>query len=235
MAKLFLEAADSITINDGMKVFGGTGMEVLKVASTVIGLTADGNIDRIEFTGASSGYNFQASGTDVLVYSGPTLVATIGVQDETDGTKLAFSDGSADLFLTGISAATLGGAALSAKTGGTTVVPTFDVPANNTPIVVAVSAAGTSDASTANKVYNIAGGTYTYAISGFGAGDVLDFPAGNLASVTNESYTDGLVDLTWASGGNVLTIHLTGIATANDLLLNSVADFSTVFGNGAII
>lgn len=105
----------------------------------------------------------------------------------------------------------------------------------STTVQVAVSADGSSNASTANNVYSIAPGTYTYHITGFGAGDVLSFPATNAASVNNSSFTDGEVELTWAYHGTVATIHLMGIPTATDSMLNSVANFNSVFGAGTVI
>ncbi|MBB1125935.1 hypothetical protein [Thiospirillum jenense] len=92
------------------------------------------------------------------------------------------------------------------------------------------------DAAAADMLFQInAGGTYTYNISGFAAGDTLDFPDGNAPTVNNGDFNDNAVDVVWASMGNVTTIHLTGLAAGEDMLLNSVADFNTVFGAGTII
>ena len=102
-------------------------------------------------------------------------------------------------------------------------------------IQVAVVADGSSDASAANYIYTIATDTYNYQVTGFGAGDVLSFPASNAPSVNNPSFTDGTVEPTWAYRGALATIQLTGISTANDAMLNSVANFNSVFGAGTII
>ena len=98
---------------------------------------------------------------------------------------------------------------------------------------VNVSAAGTSDASTAVRSYVFAAGTYTYTIAGFGAGDKLTFPAGVAPTVLNTSFTDGNVTVQWALNGQVISVVLTGLS-ANDSSLNFVADFNTVFGAGTI-
>ena len=114
------------------------------------------------------------------------------------------------------------------------------VPVTPGTVAVAVAAGNVApgfdaNAPVANNAFAIALGTYTYNIANFGAGDSMAFPAGVAASVNNVSFTDGIVDLTYASGGQTVTIHLTGVSAANDGLLNSVADFNTVFGAGTIV
>lgn len=119
MAKLFLETGDIITVQDPMTVFGSTGAETLKI--TGAGVTANANVDRIEFAGNVADYTFQIVGTQVFVFQAGVQVATIGVQEDVNGTKLAFADGSADLVLSGLNAATLGGT--SVPTVAAAVVP----------------------------------------------------------------------------------------------------------------
>jgi hypothetical protein len=154
------------------------------------------------------------------------LIVKAPVQGDNDGTVLGFSDGTASALLSG-GLMKLGGVTVSS---GTATTLNLFVPSI---IAVAVPGNGWSDdASAGNKVYTFAAGNYTYNIAGFGAGDVLTFPAGNGAGVNNMSFTDGVVELTWSSGGNTLTIQLTGISAAKDMLLNSSSDFNTVFGAG---
>jgi len=101
---------------------------------------------------------------------------------------------------------------------------------------VTLNSAGTTNASGANLQFNIELGTYTHIIQGFGAGDVLNFPQGDLQpSVNNDDYTDGMVELTYASAGSVVTLQLVGLAAAQDAQLNSAADFNAVFGAGSLI
>lgn len=102
-------------------------------------------------------------------------------------------------------------------------------------INITVAANGSSDASAANYIYTITADSYNYQIAGFGAGDVLKFPATNTPSVNNSSFTDGTVELTWAYRGALATIQLTGISIANDGQLNSAANFNSVFGDGTIV
>ena len=75
-----------------------------------------------------------------------------------------------------------------------------------------VSGSGSSSAANADVIFSLAAGTYNYSITGFGKGDVLDFPDGAVPSVDNESFSDGRVNLQWASSGLTITITLTGSA-----------------------
>ena len=94
-----------------------------------------------------------------------------------------------------------------------------------------------------NTSYLVSSGNFTASISGFGttggvldgSHDVLDFPNDVAATVNNNSFTDGLVDVQWAFSGNVVHIELIGLSPALDAQLNSVGNFNTVFGAGTII
>lgn len=126
MAKLFLEAGDKITVSDALTVFGSTGAETLLIQGTP-DVDVNGNVDRIEVVGNAADYKFEAQGTFVLVYSGSTLVATIDVQDDADGTEIAFANGSAYIVQTGLDTFTIGGAPVSQVAGGEALVaPTLD-------------------------------------------------------------------------------------------------------------
>lgn len=101
--------------------------------------------------------------------------------------------------------------------------------------LVAVSAAGVGDASVGNVGFQFAPGIYAYSISGFGAGDVLDFPDGQAPTVNNSSFTDSQVDLQWAFDGKVVTVTLTGLSAPQDVALLDATAFNNVFGMGTII
>lgn len=121
---------------------------------------------------------------------------------------------------------------VSVNTNGTTTANGGGT--GSSPVQIAVSAAGSSNASAADNIYTLAAGNYQYIIAGFGAGDKLDFPAGNTVSISNDSYTDGAVDLGWASNGQNVVVRLTGLSTSNDASLNFEADFNTLFGAGTL-
>ena len=112
-----------------------------------------------------------------------------------------------------------------------------DSAAVDTTPTVAVTGAGTvtDGGSTIDTTYNFTAGTYTYSIAGFGDGDVLSFPAGEVASIFNESYTDGKVLVTKVSNSQTITVELTGLSAADDVKLNFISDLNTVFGTGTIL
>ncbi len=231
MAKVFLDAGDSFKIStNNVSVYGSSGKESVTVDTGVTGTVFDQNTENVVLPGASSTYKFAQAGNQVRVYdsTGATLLATIPVQGDADGTVMDFSDGSAPAILSS-GVMKLGGSTVSSTTG--VVAPTLGPSSGN---AVAVSAAGTASAAGGNVTFNVAAGTYLYTITGFGAGDKIGFPAGNAATVINNSFTDGSVVVQWAKSGNQVEIMLTGLTSAQDGSLNSVTDFNTVFGTGTI-
>ena len=183
-------------------------------------------------------YTYSQGGNTIKIYdaTSTTLLATLPVQSDTNGTRLTFTNGTANAMLTS-GVMTLGGATVSPIAATAVTLTTIDatvtsissMPTNT----IAVSATGSTIDSTAiNTTYEIASGTYTYSIVGFSAGDRIDFLPTATLNVTNSSFADGSVDLIWAFTGNVVTIRLTGLAS--DISLNSIADFNTVFGTGTI-
>jgi len=103
-------------------------------------------------------------------------------------------------------------------------------------VSVTVSAAGTDNASAANKSYSISPltSTYDYTITGFATGDKVFSPVGVTPTVVNNSFTDGNVTIQYASSGNVVRIILTGLTAAQDGQLYSASQFNVVFGAGTL-
>jgi len=123
-AKVFLDAGgDSFTVSsNGTTLYGGAGNDTVTIAAGVTGVTLDQNVDRINFSLASSSYTFKQTGNKINVYNstGITLLATLPVQGDTDGTVFSFSDGTKSALLTG-GVMTLGGATVSSTTVSTAV------------------------------------------------------------------------------------------------------------------
>jgi hypothetical protein len=99
---------------------------------------------------------------------------------------------------------------------------------------VNVTTTGSSSAATGNITFNITAGNYIYNINGFAAGDKLVFPQGSAPTVENASFTDGSVDVIYASAVQVATIHLTGLSAAQDSAILGVNSFNSVLGSGSI-
>jgi VCBS repeat-containing protein len=128
---------------------------------------------------------------------------------------------------------------------GGTVSQTVNVTIADAPDVITVDKAGVNiDADNVDTTYNVVLGNYNYTITGFDAGtsatsgttggDVIVGPAGVPVSIDNSNTTDGRVVLTYASGGQVATITLDGLTTAQDAAIFGPNSFNTVFGAGAI-
>lgn len=239
-AKVFLGVNDAFTVaNSGATIYSSSGSsDAVTISQDVNSVTLDQNTDRIILNQPLNAYTYSQGGNTIKIYdaTSTTLLATLPVQSDTNGTQLTFTNGTANAMLTS-GVMTLGGATVS-PIAATAVTPTTidaavtsisSMPTNT----IAVSATGSTIDSTAiNTTYEIASGTYTYSIVGFSAGDRIDFLPTATPNVTNSSFADGSVDLIWAFTGNVVTIRLTGLAS--DISLNSIADFNTVFGTGTI-
>lgn len=127
MAKIFLDPADSITVsNNNISVFGSTGTESITLAAGVTGTIFDQNTEKVLLSGAVSSFKFVQAGNQIKVSdSAGTVVATIPVQGDADGTALTFTDGTAQAILSG-GVMKLGGATVSATTAGSVTPTTFD-------------------------------------------------------------------------------------------------------------
>ena len=116
MAKIYLDAtnAEYNINNNNDDVIGLVGTQSVALASGVTGVTVDQNVEEVVFAGAASDYTFLQSGNSIKVYANDTLVSTVFVQGDADGTQLSFSNGTADAILAG-GVLTLGGATVDAN------------------------------------------------------------------------------------------------------------------------
>ena len=146
MAKIYLDSGDTFTLSGAASVFGSTGTEKLIVNSGATGVVADQNVERVDLAGASSAYTFQQSGNQLKVFSGTTLVATIPVQDDTDGTQVVFTNGSVSVKVaaTGM---TLGGATVPSAAAAAVTPTTIDA--------TVTSGAGTSTGTTTGQTFSL--------------------------------------------------------------------------------
>ncbi|MDP2903186.1 MAG: hypothetical protein Q8N96_08780 [Methylovulum sp.] len=102
-AKVFLGAIDTFLVSsNGSRVFGNTGEEVVTLGEGVSNITLDQNIEKVILRGASSSYTYKQTGNKINIYdaSGITPIAALPVQDDTDGTLITFSDGTASAKIT---------------------------------------------------------------------------------------------------------------------------------------
>jgi len=128
MAKVFLESGETYLVGNNktdLYGVGGTGLEVVNVAAGVSGVTVDQNVDRMVFNADTSALSFKQSGINLEVYSGTTLLASIPLQADADGTLITTATGTmqAKVSATGM---TLGGAPVSATAAGMVSPTTVD-------------------------------------------------------------------------------------------------------------
>ncbi len=207
----FLDAGRSMTLIDKAKVYGGTGTEILKIGGNAE-ITTDQNIERVELSNQLSDCGFKITGNTVSIYSKaqPTIIiALIAVQGDSDGTILAFKDGSTHLKIKGLNQGILGNIDFTNTNPLTTdsnTIGSFDTTdkstvtntgagtgtgtTTTTPLTsssVSVTAGNTTpvDASTLDATFSFAQGNYTYNIAKFGAGDKLAFAANAALSILN--------------------------------------------------
>ena len=99
-----------------------------------------------------------------------------------------------------------------------------------------ISASATTGTGTSGvDTFNIASGNYNASIAGFAANDKLVFAAGSVETITNSSATDGNITVAGVLNNQLVTIQLTGVSTALDAQVFSVASFNTAFGTGSLV
>jgi len=127
MAKVFLDPGDEYRIvNDNENVYGGSGDEQVIIESGADNVVLDQNVERVDFAGNVSDFQFQQAGNMLEVYdSDGNLVTQVGVQE--DGTDLAFFDGLVELTVdTETHAMLLGGAEVPQEQAASVTPETID-------------------------------------------------------------------------------------------------------------
>lgn len=223
--QIFIAAGRAITtVSDSdNSIFGSnaTTDEVVKITdATATNIIVDANVERVQFTGASTDYKYLVVGTNLKIYNaaGTLLVSTIGVQaDETAaqlaagaklGTQLTFADGTVDAKITGLNAITIGDQAVSTTTAAAVTIPTAKIDASlaSAPIpVFSVTGAATATEG-GNALFTVTlanpssttATTVKYALTGLNAATTSADYGTAVAAGTN--VTDAAGTLTFAPG-----------------------------------
>lgn len=189
MANLFLDANDlNIHVSNPMKVYGSTGTESVLVDANTTGVVVDQNVERVDLPGAASAFTYQQAGNALKVYSGGTLVATIPLQGDADGTQVVFSNGSVHATLVA-GVMTLGGttvtttaAAVTPATIDTAITSGSSTGGSATPTFSVATAASVTEGNTATFTVTLSSAqgtasTVAFALEGTG-GAVLGTDTG---------------------------------------------------------
>lgn len=235
---VFLDSGDAYgEINDGVSIYGvaSDASDSIIVEPGATNISVNSNIDRIDFRGDISDFNFRAGfGANMEVYAsdGTTLLISIPIQDDTDGSQLVFENGAVNAVY---SAGTVG-------VGGVTLTGTPEgIQPDSSQIdgsITTGSGASTINVSPVNngETYiadsNIAetfvvdnSGSYEYSISDFELGvDVIQTPEGT--TLVNDTL-DGQARLEWASDGVVVGITVLGLTNDEDMHLVTQADWGS--------
>lgn len=199
MAKVILDANETYTVASASTIFGAAGSnETVKVLDGAA-VTFGGDVERVEFAGASTAFTYKATTTGVQVLKGTTVVANV-----VNNQKLAFTDGSATVSVT-FDAAT---ASNVVKVGTQTVTATAAAPTftpNNAAGEASTLTAGSSSTPTTGQSF-----TLTTV-----AGEVLNGTSGDdTFTATQATYQTG--DVVIGNGGvDTLNISLAKIGRAH--------------------
>lgn len=93
MAKLFTTPTDNRyqINNDNIRVFGAYNSQTIMLDATVQNIELDSNIEKIEFANPIADYRYKQTGNTLEIYDTlNAVIASIGVQDDSDGTQLTF-------------------------------------------------------------------------------------------------------------------------------------------------
>ena len=171
-AKVYLGADDIFTVsNSGATIYGSAGIDTVTIANDIYGITLDQNVNRIIFSGASENYTFKQTGNKINIYdiSGITLIVSIPLQGDADGTVISFNNGSA-------SAKIINGIMIIGEATVSATLPTAlrIITTASTPVTTTTTKA---------KVYLSAGDTFTVSNNGvtlYGSGgdDTVTIAAG---------------------------------------------------------
>ena len=189
MALVTMNSQDIVKIiNNNTTVTGsiGSGIEVVVIEPNITGTTVDVNVERVALHGSSSDYTYQQQSSNLIIYSGSTVVVTIPIQNDANGTQLTFTNGTVYVRI-GQTGMTLGGVPVVSGTGSSTATQ-----------ITPLSIDGWYTTATGVPVNNLPGGTVT--ITG-------NATVGSLITVTNTlTDTDGLgaFTYTWYAGATVV-------------------------------
>ena len=227
MAKIYLDANETYdgTIGSNSEVTGSTGTELFTIAAGATNVVVDAQVEQVVLAGNVADYTYQQQGNKLVVYSGATVVSTIGLQiADADGTLVQFANGAvvSALFSTVDGSVTLGGGAVTAGTtaaAATAVTPTTYV---TEPPVAAQTFTLTQSAATVNE-----GASVTFTVTANRALAAAETPVTLTYSLTGDTLSGvataatPATDITSANSGTItfaageLTKTIT-VTTASD-------------------
>lgn len=241
MTNIYLSSGVNFILNNSdVTVFGtgGANNEVITVGTGVIGLRVDQNVERIAFSGASSAFTYQQQGISLVAYSGTSVVATIPLQADANGTQLTFTNGTVNVTV-GASGMRFGGAAVPAgltSAQAAAVTPTTidstvaSTTSSTTP--TAPSTGSSIDNGSTLSTLNAANGSINYTDDASLATNVVitSFTNNDRISVTGATVNQYSFATGDAGRDLVMTFNNTTTGAINSIVLDDV-----LIGNSAFI
>ena len=234
MADIFLKSGETFTGVANSSNFygkGGANTETAGITSAAVGSTFDGNVEVVTIDASSNDLKFQQVGNQLKVFTlADVLVATITVQDDANGTRLNFANGTDVEAKFDGSVLELNGAPVSA-TSGTVDIPNTDDSITGQTFTLTENAdqltgqlngliGSKGTVSTAGDDIIIAGTSVNggIATNNLGSGDNVNGGAGtDTLKILFESTTDGNLLPTLTA---VEIVEAQNITTGDDLQIN---------------
>lgn len=192
MANLYLSSGDNLSgLTFGGNVFGAAGSESVSYTGAATGIVVDQNVEEVKLANATSAYSYQQQGNQLVILSGTTVVATIGVQGDANGTLISFANGR-------VEAKFVPGTPPTITLGGTTV------PTTAGPVVPAVI---DGSGGTGSQTLVLTAGPDT--LTGSGGADIFNALPVNASGVAATTLSD-FDTLDGGTGEDTLNIYTTG-------------------------
>lgn len=224
MANIFLnEGETGVNVaNNGDQVFGQAGDETVNILAGVTGVVLDQNVEGITLGGNKAAYTFEQSGNQLLIKSGTTIIATVPVQVDADGTQLTFDDGTFNAtFNAGVIEV---GTDPVDPTDPTDPTDTFDVTAGASSVNEGQVATFTLSNATPDTAY-------TYTISGVSAADVNGVLESTVTTDSNGTATISveLIEDAATEGNETLTVKVGTVSASTTVVDTSTEPVGKTF------
>lgn len=237
MAKIFLdnnEARKQGGLVNGDVVLGGGGQETVLINNGIINVALDQNVETVAFTGRLSDYAFKQAGNTLQVFSGSSLISTIALQDDADGTALTFGDGTVsakfDLSAAATTGATikLGSATVSAAAPAAVTVPAADITPGTTEDMLSTNLHTLTETSVTVTDPDQVESVLTWEGLPVGADSVLDF----FRTLAGTEFAEIGKDMNMISGVKEIEFSADGTSAAITLNLsdNTTIDINSIVG-----
>jgi hypothetical protein len=255
MARVFLNEGDVHLVADASTVFGSILYDSVQLSNSATNAAVNANVDAIRFSGNIESYQFSVVGNQMKAWLNGSLMATIGIQSDSDGLDLIFANIETSVSLTGMGKANFGAYSLTSETAKTisvdlvntgidTEIPLITLHGSQTQNVRSVQHVlhtgdyqvkfDVSDASTqflldlASPVLTSAANVTTgkQTILNFGANDSLQVKTGQIMSISSTGSDVNIGVLSLATG-SMDTVVLVGVNTGG-AVVNNVTTFNAL-------